>query len=259
MFDKLFKYCNVIYFKDVTYFKDCVKNLKGKVVISDSKDIVDICNVYGIMCVLNLNQYNIPHDKIDCIVSGKVDTSLESTIIKKDLKIPVIYLEDLKKWCGVCYSYNIVDSENSTGKYCSDNCMQVHGGFTKNFKHEVIEDLEIKTVLGKYYEKPVTVVSDRVTKNISSKFQRSMEKDAIRLEYAFKREEYKKEMRQPSLRKASISDKKKKVDETLHEKNESSKTCKGITKKGEKCTNRSLSSSGYCGILSHSINAQTKD
>ncbi len=258
MFDKLFKNCNVIYFKDDTHFKSCVKNLKGKIILSDSKDIVDTCNIYGIMCVLNLNRHSIPNDRIDCIVSGKVDTSLESMIMQKDLKIPVVYLEDSKKWCGVCYNYGIIDSEYSVNKFCSYNCMQMHSGFTKNFKHEIVDDLEIKTVLGKYHEKPATVTSDKVMKNISSKFQRSMEKDAIRLEYAFKREEYKKEMRQPSLRKASISDKKKKVDETLHEKNESSKTCKGITKKGEKCTNRVIGSSLYCGILSHSMNAQTK-
>ncbi len=255
MLDKLFKNCNVIYFKNITYFKDYVKNLGGKIIITDSKDIVDMCNIYGIMCVLNLNQHNIPRDEIDCIVSGKVDISLESMIIQKDLKIPVIYLEELKKWCGVCYNYDIISSEYSISKYCSDNCMQMHSGFIKNFKHETVDDLEIKKVLSKYHETPVATSSDKQVKNISSKFQRSMEKDAIRLEFAFKREDYKKEMRQPSLRKASISDKKKKIDESLHEKNESSKTCKGITKKGEKCTNKSIASSGYCGILSHSINA----
>ena len=91
-------------------------------------------------------------------------------------------------------------------------------------------------------------------KKTADKFQSSVVKDAIRLEYAFKRESYKREMRQPSLRKASLSDKKERKPASIvdnSEINSVSKLCKGITKKGKRCTNKALGSSNYCGILSH--------
>lgn len=86
-----------------------------------------------------------------------------------------------------------------------------------------------------------------------------MIKDAIRLEYAFKRETYKKEMRAPSLRKASISDRKTTETElpiiNSTDNNLQNKLCKSITKKGKKCSNKCLPNSLYCGILSHQMSS----
>jgi hypothetical protein len=245
MYDKLFKNCNIIYFNSASKFKDLVKNLKGKIIISNLKEIIDICNINGILCIFTTSK--VPNENIDCIVSGKVEDFQNS-------EIHTVYIDDNKKWCGICNSFTILSENYSVTKYCSELCMQKHNGFTKNFTPEPIRDLDLKNVLDRIKPTPVTSNDLKST----SKFQRSMEKDAVRLVYAFRREDYKKDMRQPSLRKASISDKKKKVGENLNEKNDihfGVKICKGITKKGEKCTNKSLNSSNFCGILSHSMNS----
>lgn len=87
--------------------------------------------------------------------------------------------------------------------------------------------------------------SDEKALRSAEKFQKSVEKDALRLEFTMKREMYKKEMRQPSLRKKISSTAVKKLPE-------SGGVCAGLTRKGVPCTNRALGSSRFCGIASHS-------
>jgi hypothetical protein len=109
----------------------------------------------------------------------------------------------------------------------------------------------IQDVIDNLWVKPDVVEPDKKSikkeksedKWANEKFQTSMIKEAVRLEYTFKRESYKKEIRQPSLRKNILSDKK-----------ESSRTeniCKSVTKKGVKCTNKTVNGTDYCGIESH--------
>jgi hypothetical protein len=266
MYDKLFKNCNIIYIKNINNFSDIVKYLKGKIIISDFKEINDICNLNGIVHVLNTNISTIPNEKIDCILSNKQDKQLESKVILSEMKIPIIYHNEndniFVKWCGICHTSMNIQPNDHFNKYCSEKCMQSHNGFMKNFKPDQTKDLDFNNFMTKQREKDVVIEFEKNTssnakknKNISDKFQKSIEKDAIRLEFSFKREDYRKEMRQPSLRKASVSDKKKKIGEhTTHNDRDHVEICKGITKKGDQCTNKSIGSSNFCGIMSHSIN-----
>ena len=86
--------------------------------------------------------------------------------------------------------------------------------------------------------------------NKTDKFQDSMLRDAVRLDFAMKRENYKKHMKQVSSVKSnntSISS-----NSSIKQAQNSIKICKAITKKGVKCTNKCIKNSEYCGILAHS-------
>ena len=283
---KLFKNCNVLYFKNSDEFTELVNSdpgiFKGKIIISDSPELNRVCSINGIIHVQNLNTGYIPNEKIDCIFDSKRNTELEAKIIRSGLGIQILYLSDkcttsIPRWCGVCNTMSVVDSNTAINRYCSEKCMKKESGFTADLKPEAIRDLGLNNIVSRIVQaeadKNVVIEFDktlsdkRSTSNLkknADKFQTSMVKDAIRLEYAFKRETYKKEMRQPSLRKASLSDKKAPVatksGEITRIKNEESSTtvrlCKSVTKKGKKCTNKALGSSNYCGILSHSMQEQ---
>jgi hypothetical protein len=276
---KIFKNCNVIYFKNSEIFTELNKKneniFKGKVIISDFQELKRLCYINGIVHILNTNTHHIPNEKIDCIVTDNTKNSdLEAAIIKHGSAIPIMYTDLTKKqqqvWCGICNKVYTNADDHPLSKYCSEKCMKKENGFTTDMnggiKAEIVKDLGLNNIMSKIIasekekEEPLVLefdksLSDRRTvsnvKKTADKFQSSMVKDAIRLEYAFKRETYKREMRQPSLRKASLSDKKERkvsVDTT-----QTTKLCKGITKKGKKCTNKAIGSSDYCGILSHSI------
>lgn len=275
--NKLFKNCTVIYFKKNEIFTDLFqKNInvfKGKIIISDSHELKKICFVNGIIHVLNTNFRRVPNEKIDCIVMDNTrNLDIESQIVKHNLSIPILYFDPLRKqqqvWCGICNKIYTNAEDHSLNKYCSEKCMTKENGFTNtdgNIKAEIIKDLGLSNIVSRIIasetEEPLVLefdksLSDKRTisnvKKTVDKFQSSMVKDAIRLEYAFKRESYKREMRQPSLRKASLSDKKETKPiqiEEIHVTN----FCKGLTKKGKQCTNRAIGSSNYCGILSHSM------
>jgi len=278
--NKLFKNCNVIYFKKIEIFTDLVQKydniFKGKIIISDFQELKRICFINGIMHVLNINPRHIPIEKIDCIVTDNTKNSdIEAAIIKHNLAIPILYFDPIKKqqqvWCGICNKVYTNAEGHPLSKYCSEKCMKKENGCSNNIdgsiKAEVVKDLGLNNIVSriiaseKEKEEPLVLAFDKslsdkrtvsTIKKTVDKFQSSMVKDAIRLEYAFKRETYKREMRQPSLRKASLSDKKelKPVQPEVTV----TKLCKGMTKKGKQCTNSALKGSNYCGILSHSIN-----
>lgn len=257
-FDKILKSCEVIYLKNAD-----LSILKGKIIISDSPEIGRLCYIHGIVHVLYTGNH-IPHDKIDCIISKKDSKrDLESMIIKSELKIPILYqtTTGYMAWCPVCT--NTYELTGQLNKYCSEKCMKKDIGFTSDSKIEQIKDLNVSDIVNKIIndqkvkEKEVLLEFDKTVsdkKKISdvkktvNKFQTSVVKDAIRLEFAFKRESYVREMKQPSLRKANLSNPKKSVGEQ-----ETVKICRGMTKKGKQCTNRTIGSSMYCGILSHSM------
>lgn len=275
---KIFKNSNVIYFKDSEIFNDLIyKNeniFKGKIIISDFQELNRICYIKGIIHIINTSVNYVPDEKIDCIVNGNIKNSeLEAYIVKHSLSIPVIYMDISKKqyqiWCGICNNIYVHNYDHIINKYCSDKCMKKDSGFivdnNGDIKPDILKDLGLNNIVSKIIasdkDKDITVLefdkslSDK--KNVSNvkknndKFQSSMVKDAIRLEYAFKRESYKKEMRQPSLRKTSLSNRKE--SKSSLEDISSIKLCKGITKKGVQCTNRAIGNSLYCGILSHSM------
>jgi hypothetical protein len=273
---KLFKNCNVIYFKKSEIFTELfLKNdniFKGKIIISDFQELNRLCSINGIIHILNLNIHYIPNEKIDCIVMDKTKNSdLEANIIKSGLGIPILYIDTQKKqqyiWCGICNKVYSNDNNHSLSKYCSEKCMKKENGFSSDSKPEIVRDLAFNNIVSRLIqnerdtEDSVVIefdksLSDKRTvsnvKKTADKLQSSVVKDAIRLQYAFKRESYKKEMKQPSLRRASLSNKKE--DKVISEDiTESVKLCKGMTKKGKQCTNRAIGSSTFCGILSHSM------
>jgi len=273
---KIFKNCGVIYIKKLEIFTGLFAQnaniFKGKIIISDFQELKKLCYINGIIHILNLNPRNIPNDKIDCIVTDNTKNSdLESFIIKHSLPIPILYFDISKKqqqvWCGICAKVYTNAENHSLSKYCSEKCMKKENGFCEGVKAEVIKDLSINSIVSriiaseKVKEEPLVLEFDkslsdkRMVSNIKKtvdKFQSSMVKDAIRLEYAIKRESYKKEMRQPSLRKASLSEKKE--SKPIHVDEPSViKLCKGMTKKGKRCTNRAIGSSDCCGIISHAM------
>jgi hypothetical protein len=277
---KLFKNCNVIYFKNCESFTELIQKndniFKGKIIISDFQELKRVCSINGIIHVLNINPHYIPNEKIDCIVTDNTKNSdVEASIIKHGLTIPILYFDPLKKqqqvWCGICNKVYTNAEGHALSKYCSEKCMKKENGFSNNtdgsIKAEVVKDLGLNNIVSriiaseKEKEEPLVLefdksLSDKRTvsnvKKTVDKFQSSMVKDAIRLEYAFKRESYKREMRQPSLRKASLSDKKERKPAQTEE-SSVVRLCKGVTKKGNQCTNRAIGSSNYCGILSHSM------
>jgi hypothetical protein len=264
-----FKNCSVVYFKSRELSNLLGHNLKGKIVISDFPDFNKQCTINGLIHVLNTNPNNIPSTKIDCIICNSRDTSLEDKITRKSLGIPIVYYHMHQKWCAVCGKLGPMDK---ISKFCSEKCMKKYAGFGGNSNTTSISDLtedlakvgvagsmaravhkavinnpldmEGKAVIK--FEKRDSRTTSNQKKN-KEKFQSSMVREAVRLEYALKRESYKKEMRQPSLRKARISEKK-----STPSTNESSRLCKSRTKKGKQCTNRATGPGEYCGITSHS-------
>jgi hypothetical protein len=267
MYEKLFDKCSVLYFKNKTDFDKIVKFLKGKIVISDFKEIADICSTNGIIHVLNIDDKFL-NERIDCVITNRKNIDLETKLIKMENGTSIVYINDdvnddinkIKKWCSLCHNTTGIGALGSISKYCSDDCMNKYSKFMQNFKSGV-KDLDYNSIKSKQYERNILIEfeknpnsnSNSRKKTSINKFQTSIVKDAIRLEYAIKREIYKKEMRQPSLRKTSFSGTRKKINKD-YESETVSKICKGTTKKGERCTNRSLSNNNFCGILSHSMN-----
>ena len=233
---KLFKNCNVLYFKKSEIFTELIQKndniFKGKIIISDFQELKRLCSINGIIHVLNINSHHIPNEKIDYIITDNTKNSdIEASIIKHNLSISILYFDPSKKqqqvWCGICNKIYTNADGHPLNKYCSEKCMKKENGFTTDnnggIKAEVVKDLGLNNIVSriiaseKEKEEPLVLefdksLSDKRTvsnvKKTVDKFQSSMVKDAIRLEYAFKRESYKREMRQPSLRKASLSDKK---------------------------------------------------
>ena len=91
------------------------------------------------------------------------------------------------------------------------------------------------------------------TYNKIDKFQESIYRDAIRLDFANKRENYKKHMKQVSSIKSNTSTGSGSII-NISTSRQNIKICKAITKKGVKCTNKCIKNSDYCGITSHKSN-----
>lgn len=208
------KNCNSIYLYSI--INDLV--FTGKVVVSNFPELDSFFCRSGIVHILNLDINYIP--VVDCIVSSSSD--IENLVTRSGLQIPVIYLNSLTKWCGVCGKTSSLNSIVS--KYCSEECMN-------SVCSSQIKDLDTDDIIVRIKDNNASVKNE--------KFHNSVLKDAIRLEYAIKRESYKKEMRQPSMRKLSSV------------KSHEAKICKSVTKKGVKCKNKTIGNSDFCGIISH--------
>ncbi len=274
---EIFKACDVLYFAKTEIFAELISTheniFKGKIIISDFQELNRICSINGIIHVLNISTGNIPNETIDCIVTDKNRSSdLESKLVKSGLSIPIVYVDLSRKQqnilCGICNKIYNITNDKEVSKYCSEKCMKKDNGFTVDSKPETLKDLAARDIMSKIvetdknrdfsnteddliikFDKSVSV-SKKESKKSADKFQSSVVRDAIRLQYAVNRDSYKKGMKQPSLRKVSLSDKKKVCEDTQ---DFSPRLCKGITKKGHQCTNRTIGSSNYCGILSHSM------
>lgn len=254
MYYKIFDKCNIIYIKNKHNIEDYIESLKDKIVISDFKELSDLFNLKGIVHVLNIDNKCL-NEKIDCIVAGKRNSELESKLISLDSESHILYTNltncnenTLKKWCYYCNCLCDINDSNIITRYCSEECMTKNSKFMQNFK-ESVNDLDMSSIKSKQYvliefEKNQSNSNKKINDN---KSQISIVKDAIRLEYAIKREVYKKEMRHPSIRRVSSSIKKGYSEER-------SDLCKGHTKKGERCNNKTIGSTCYCGITSHSKN-----
>ena len=88
------------------------------------------------------------------------------------------------------------------------------------------------------------------TYNKIDKFQESIYRDAIRLDFANKRENYKKHMKHVSSIKSNTSNGSGSGSLIEHV-SKNIRVCKAITKKGIKCMNKCIKNSDYCGISSH--------
>ncbi len=251
----MFKHCKVIYFKTQDLSTLLNHNLRGKVIVSDFQELSRICNIHGLVHILNINPQKVP-DGVDIIVCNSRNLDTESRIIRSGLGIPIVYYQMHQKWCGVCGELSGLDTEGRIGKYCSETCMKKATGFTKNGVPDAIRDLGANKIFSKKtiirFDK--TISDRRLNSNTKEearrksreKFQTSMVKEARRLEYAYKKESYKKEMRQPSHRKTKITSQKKTSNEV--------KLCKKIiSKDGDEtqCKNKAAEGSEYCRISSH--------
>lgn len=88
------------------------------------------------------------------------------------------------------------------------------------------------------------------TYNKTDKFQDSMLRDAVRVDFATKRENYKKHMKHVSSIKSNTSNGSGSGSLIEHV-SKNIRVCKAITKKGIKCMNKCIKNSDYCGISSH--------
>ncbi len=241
----MFNGSNILYFKSKEYLQNCLlsedKILIGKVVISDFPELSNLCNINGIVHVYNQSEV-IPNEDIDYIICNDRNEEFETEILKKNYKMSIIYIKLAKKWCFSCN--NLFSEIKNCGKYCSEKCVRKDLGFDSNY--EVIKS-GITPVNNLEIINNILASSEREknTKSVSNKVM----KDAMRLKHAVKRGEYKKEMRQPSLRKiSSVKEKSLLEFEQMHN---TTKYCEVITKKGTRCPNRAIGNTNFCGIISH--------
>lgn len=238
------KHCKVIYLK--THDIEILNNFDfdDKIVISDSIFLYEYFYIKGIIFVLNLNSQKIP-EGIDCIISTSRDSTTESRILQNKLSVPIIYYHTNQLWCGSCGKLSTLNI-NNVGKYCSESCMSK----IFNFKISPSNDVSSNTT------KKVFIAFSNVSNNSQNnneKFQQSMIKEAQRIEFAYRKESYKNEMRQPSHRKTKIitSNTATKVS-SMSAPVDEIKYCQSKIKNGtENCKNRALKGSNYCGISSH--------
>ncbi len=193
-----------------------------------------------------------------------------SLIIKDDdvveyNKVPILYFDDNLFSSEQCSEYKIsclckscntpfikvynLKQINNCFNFCSDKCFEdLPLNSTEDLCH--IEKLDLDRDFQKTSIKSINIPNRgiylhvNISSNKDEKFQDSMKREATRLAYASKREDYKKQMRQISTKKSNTSSISNTSDKV-------SKLCRAKTKKGVKCTNKIIKNSEYCGIASH--------
>jgi len=244
------KNCNVIYFKTDSLQHLLNHSLRGKIIVSDFQELNRICSIYGLIHVLNTNTQRVP-EGVDVVICNKKNPDLEARIIRNNLGTPIIYNHMNQKWCGKCGKMSGLSG--AIGKYCSEACMQKDAGFTTKGLPEAVKDLGMNNIVIKFdrslSQTKRSNTKEEARRKSREKFQNSVVKEARRLEFAMKKESYKKEMRQPSHRKTKLSSKKKETSVVEVKYCQKIIEAKDGTKK--KCKNKAADGSDYCRIKSH--------
>lgn len=152
----------------------------------------------------------------------------------------------------------ILDSEYYLCKLCS-KCGKIFKKLNTDFElyKDIIYNCNCITNINESNNVSNDIINTYIKKNnineclnIGSsrdeKFQDSMKKQAIRLEFATKKENYKKHMRQNISLTHTISSSNSNIKEK-----KINGICKAKTKKGVQCTNKTINGSDFCGIPSH--------
>jgi hypothetical protein len=244
-------------------------------IISDNKKFVNDVNIRGLRLIEVVNAINLKN-----ILSGRNNKNFINLIIKnKDPekndqsiefdKIPILYyshdsqdpskLSYICKHCkDLCIKKNfLITKHMKPPSFCSDECIiensKTEIDFTENSMiFQISSESENRPI-----KNPKTFLYVGISSSKDDKFQDSMRREAVRLEYAERREKYKKHMRQISSRKSNTSTtsahsfKKDSLRSVSNKESNGTRICKALTKKNVKCTNKSVRNSDFCGIASH--------
>ena len=255
--------------------------LSPNFIISDNKKFVNDINIRGLRLIEVINAINLKN-----ILSGRNNKNFINLIIRNQDpekneqsmefdQIPILYyskstpnkLTYICKQCkDLCIKKNFLITKNmKPPSFCSDECIiensQTESDFSQNSKIFEISDKEKET--SRPSKNPKTFLYVGISSTKDDKFQDSMRREAVRLEYAERREKYKKQMRQISSRKSNTSTssvhsfKKDSLRSISNKDSNGTRICKALTKKSVKCTNKAVKNSDFCGIASHK--KQNKD
>ncbi len=224
------KYFKVIYIDNYNTFNECLNFLLSKIIISGSLEIKKLCYQKGIKFIF-CGQIMSVIDKVNLIITSEDQLiEIEKLILNKKYRTSIIYTKQKNMFCGICgCKRSMTETSNN---YCSSTCMKSDSKFGDLIDDQINGGSEL-----------ILKFENNLKKQDIEKTKNSIEKNALRFQYACKRESYKKEMKIPSLKKTVLV--------PIKKQNEEVKCCKGMTKKGIKCTNKTLENSDYCGILSH--------
>lgn len=213
----------------------------GSTIIIPSNSEVAISSAYRRGIVL-VKTRNIPQF-IDIVIIIGTPTSINipKNIPKGISKVYISNTNNTEVICGKCNEKTTKNLNNDTiKKYCSMECsLNDQPGFLKMIQNS-IKDYEEPKPSNKILTTEIKGII--LTDDPEKKYQKNMMKEAKRLEYANRREEFKRQMKQRTISGSRNTVQKKKIIR---------KACKAITQKGKKCTNKSIGTSDYCGIDSH--------
>jgi hypothetical protein len=225
-----------------------------------NKHFIKELMIHGLRMIDVIEPKNL--DKVFNKINIQVkDSSEELEFLEK----PILYYNsDLENFkitfiCNHCKEECIRESfpiskNMKEPRFCSNKCImdssESESDFSSNNKIFEIDPKNPSNFDGINGRKPKNFTYVKDSDNRDDKFQNTMRREAIRLEYAERREKYKKQMRQISTRKSNTKTPslKKELNKTVSNTN---MKCNAKTKKGTVCGNRVQPGSNYCGITSH--------
>ena len=251
--------------------------LSPNFIISDNKKFINDVNIRGHRLIEVVNAVNLKN-----ILSGRNKKNFINLIIKNqdpeknDQSIefeqtPILYYSKdspnkLSYTCihckDPCIKKNFMITKHmKPPSFCSDECIiensKTESDFTQNSKIFEISSEGKGGDSSRPIKTPKTFLYVGISSTKDDKFQDSMRREAVRLEYAERREKYKKHMRQISSRKSNTSStsansfKKDSLRSISNKDSNGTRVCKALTKKSVKCTNKAVKNSDFCGIASH--------